>query len=123
MVDETSHYHVFHCSTWTNCGHARGTSCTRENETAAYMFLGPPCHRGLGRTGADRCGREWVQCGSWVSELSRSLAGRPLLKIGNQIELRRRMGEQGSSSCRRACVYVETCGNIIGILLQCNNEG
>src|SRR5258707_14230052 len=35
-------------STWTNCGHARGASCTRESEAAAYMFLGPPMHRDWG---------------------------------------------------------------------------
>jgi hypothetical protein len=36
----------------------RGVSCIGESEAAAYMFLGPSCNRGLGRTGAKRCRRE-----------------------------------------------------------------
>jgi hypothetical protein len=43
------------------------TSCTRESKAAAYLFLGPSCHRGLGRTGASRCCREYVKPDSRVS--------------------------------------------------------
>jgi hypothetical protein len=48
------------------CGRA-SLAWTRESEAAAYLFPGPACNRGLGRTGAQRCRRECVQRGPWVS--------------------------------------------------------
>lgn len=42
--------------TWANCRHAWGAGRIGESKSAAYLFLGPSCNRGLGHA---RSGRIW----------------------------------------------------------------
>jgi hypothetical protein len=37
--EKRNHRHVSIVPTWTNCGHARGASCTRESEQPPTCFL------------------------------------------------------------------------------------
>ena len=39
-------------------GHPWCASCARESAAGAYILLGSSFNRGLGRTGANGCGRE-----------------------------------------------------------------